>query len=112
MWLATKIGFFSVTISDVDGRAQFRARVSEDLDELRAHLEPGGIALSETLTIEYADYRHRAFVEREDLPQALAILAGTIDYPNFKSAIAKTPPQRAKLDAYHEVWSVMNTLQK
>ena len=112
MWLATKIGFFSVTISTVDGRAQFRARVQSDLDELRTFLADHSVELSETLTIGTADYRYRAFVDKERLPEALAALAESVDYSNFKGEIGRSPTQRHKLDAYHEIWDVMHRLQK
>ena len=111
MWLATKVGFFSVAISTVDGRAQFRARGAGDLDELRALLGQEGVALSETLTIKADDYRHRAFIERKDLAAAFSILAETVDYANFKSEIARHPSQCPKLNAYREVWAALHRIQ-
>ena len=42
----------------------------------------------------------------------MACLAATLDYDNFKSKIDRTPDQKSKLDAYHEIWSVMAELQR
>ncbi len=112
MWVASKIGFFSVTISKEDGPAQFRARVYGDLDELRAFLSEKGIALSETLTIPTADYRYRAFLDRDQLSAVFGALAETINYSNFKGEIGASPTQRHKLGAYHDVWEVLYRLQE
>ena len=111
MWIASTLGFFSVTLSREDGRAQFRARVRGDLDELRAFLSEKGITISETLTIPTADYRYRAFLDRDQLPAAFGTLAETIDYSNFKGEIGTRPTQRHKLGAYHEVWETLYRLQ-
>ncbi len=42
----------------------------------------------------------------------MACLASTLDYDNFKSKIGRTPDQKSKLDAYHEIWGVMAELQR
>ena len=112
MWIASTLGFFSITISPEDGRAQFRARVNGDLEELRSFLMEKGFALSETLTIPTADYRYRAFLDRSQLVEVLGYLAETIDYSNFKGEIANRPTQRHKLVSYHEVWASLFRLQE
>lgn len=35
----------------------------------------------------------------------------SVDYPNFKSRIARLPAQRQKLDAYHDLWHALYRLQ-
>ncbi len=42
----------------------------------------------------------------------MTCLAATRDYDTFKSKIGRTPDQKSKLDAYHEIWSVMAELQR
>ena len=59
-----------------------------------------------------ADYRYRVIIDQKELAQLMAVLAGTLDYGNFKSMIAATPGQRGKLHAYHEIWGVMANLKK
>jgi hypothetical protein len=40
-----------------------------------------------------------------------SVLAGGIDYPNFKSEIAVTAGQRDKLPIYHEIWHLLHEYQ-
>ncbi len=58
-----------------------------------------------------ADYRYRIVVPQSDFIEIMAKLALALDYPNFKSQIARLPDQREKLHAFHEIWSIMADLQ-
>ncbi len=58
-----------------------------------------------------ADYRFRLIVSGQALGAVFTLLAGSIDYPNFKSEVAKHPDQRRHLHLYHEVWRTMAGLQ-
>ncbi len=60
----------------------------------------------------HADYRYRCIGTEADVAQVMAGFANTLDYDNFKSKIGRTPDQKSKLDAYHEIWSVMAELQR
>ena len=60
----------------------------------------------------HADYRYRFIGSEADVAQVMACLASTLNYDNFKSKISRTPDQKSKLDAYHEIWSVMAELQR
>lgn len=108
MWIFSKFGFYSV-VQDFNSKEllHIRARVSGDLERL---LSAGGVATSVTETPD-ADYRYRAAVSRADFEQLLVKLGDAVDYPNFKSAVAKHADQAEKLDAYHEVWRTMRGLQ-
>ena len=112
MWLATKFGFYSIVQKQTsnDGPLKFhvRARIHTDLENL---LTASGLS-HEIQEWPDADYRYRVIIDQKELAQLMAVLAGTLDYGNFKSMIAATPGQRGKLHAYHEIWGVMANLQK
>lgn len=111
MWIASKYGWFSIV--QKDGHFHIRARVERDLE-----------LLAEAAVIEHpietwhdADYRYRIRIpvgEAGDAKMArvFAQLANSIDYSNFKTEIARTPSQRGKLSAYHDIWGTMMSVQK
>ena len=50
-----------------------------------------------------SDYPWRILCPAADLPRFMSTLTTSIDYGNFKSAIAASPTQRPKLSAYHDI---------
>ena len=98
MWLCTKLGFFSIVQKDPD-TFHIRARCRKDLDELAAAAGQGEPVKSYT----GSDYPWRILCKYSDLPAFMRALTHSIDYGNFKSAIAQTPTQRVKLAAYHDI---------
>lgn len=110
MWLITPVGFFSVVRKPEDiaaGTLTVRSRVRSDLDALRA-----GFLLELTPTKESTstDYRFRAQAPKAAVAAALAKLAESIDYSNFKDVVAKRQGKdRAHL--YHRVWDVLYPMQ-
>jgi len=123
MWLFTKYGFYSVVSARQgdggysqpvdDERMMVRARMRNHLESLRERfvelLGPSEIQVSQG-----TDYAYRLFVPKSNWSQVVAELANETDYDNFKSAVAKH--QGANGTAYnhalHDVWTVMNWLQK
>ena len=106
MWLMTKYGFYSI-VQKKPGEFHVRAQVRADLDALK-----GAVDLeAEVTTSKSTDYRYRMVVDQAAVSKVMAVLGESIDYSNFKSHIAATPAQRAKLHAYHEVWGIMERLQ-
>ena len=107
MWVFSTRGFLSVVADDADpSRVLVRARVREDLDrlgELLPHLEPWHDPT--------ADYAWRALVDRSEWRRALGVIAGEIDYRNFKNAVADRQGE-ARADVYERVWSVLRELQR
>jgi ADP-ribosylglycohydrolase len=101
MWIASKNGFFSI-VQHRDNTEQVlvRARVKKDLAEIfpedRIVHTPG------------ADYHWRVFATKKEMGEILLRQMVELDYPNFKGKIAKTPNQADKLEAYHQIWSVMH----
>lgn len=110
MWLLTPYGFFSIVEKPKDaerGSLTVRARVRSDLDSLRAAVLPELGAIEES---KGTDYRYRAQAPRAAVAAAMARLAETLDYSNFKNAVAdRQGAKRAKL--YHDVWDVLYRMQ-
>ena len=110
MWLLTPHGFFSVVEKPDDvarGSLTVRARVRSDLDSLRAAALPELGPIEESKS---TDYRFRARAPRVAVAAAMARLAETLDYSNFKNAVAERQgSKRAKL--YHDVWEVLYRMQ-
>lgn len=110
MWIASKLGFYSIV--NKDGHYHIRARKRADLQAL----------IKATPKFDYeieswpqADYRYRIRIPEEkfnDFAQVFATFVESIDYGNFKNEIAATPSQRDKLHAYHEIWGIMADLQR
>lgn len=107
MWLATKLGFYSI-VQKLPGEFHVRARVKKDLENLRRAC----CADWKLHTSPEADYRYRLVIGAEDVTHILLALGSGIDYSNFKSKIGDTPDQRAKLHAYHNIWGEMYQIQR
>jgi len=106
MWIASKIGFFSLV--QKDSRLHVRGRKRRDLEQLATLLGMGPRQVEEWPS---ADYRWRILLPATATVSVLGALAGTVDYPNFKSAIAASPDQAEKLGAYHSLWQDLFDLQ-
>jgi hypothetical protein len=106
MWLLIPEGFYSIVQKPGDQNLCVRARVVDDLDRLRASYLP---TLSETVETPGGDYRYRAWISRDALAEGMAEIARSLDYPNFKNAVAHRDPNRAH--AYGRVWATLGELQ-
>jgi hypothetical protein len=108
MWLFTQHGFYSIVADrDQPGRHLARARVRLDLENLKKLAGLGGTIRA---TPE-ADYGYRILLEAPELVRVMNALANTVDYPNFKAAIAKRPDQAARSATYHRIWAEAAMLQ-
>jgi hypothetical protein len=107
MWIASHFGFFSIVFKE--GHWHVRARQKSELEELTG-------AAKLTAKIEewpQADYRWRVRLkDGADLERVFDALRESVTYSNFKSHIGTLPKQRAKLPAYHELWSGLYAIQK
>ena len=123
MWIFTKHGFFSAVCArqgngehgqlvDPD-RIMVRARVRGHLDALKQRFTDllGECEIQESIGTDYA---YRLFVQKTAWVQVLSELAEETDYDNFKSEVARHQGKAgiAYERSLHEVWSVMNKLQK
>lgn len=59
---------------------------------------------------ENADYKYRSYISRENVANVISNELLKIDYDNFKSSVSKDESNRAQ--AYMNVWSSLNKLQK
>lgn len=123
MWIFTKYGFYSAVCSrQGDGkhnqpvdpnRIMVRTRLREHLENLKKQF-PDLLSESDIKEFTGTDYAFRIFVAKADWSKVLVGLNEDVDYDNFKSEVAKYqgPNLNAYQQALHDVWSVMNRLQK
>lgn len=106
MWLFTTQGFYSVVAHRRDpDKLLVRARAREDLEALREQIPEIRIHSDRE-----ADYRWRAVVSRAEWVKAVALLAASIDYDNFKAAVAERQGS-ARHRVYQHVWGELLSLQ-
>lgn len=110
MWLITPAGFYSIVEKPADrkmNRLTIRARVRSDLVTLKRDYLP---SLGSVRDSSDTDYRYRATALRREVGQALARMAATLNYANFKSEVAmRQGAERAHV--YHDVWEALYDLQ-
>lgn len=123
MWIFTKHGFFSAVCAREENgkhgqlidpnRIMVRARVRDHLESLKKRFPE---LLGECKIQEFigTDYAFRLFVQKSAWMQVVSGLAEETDYDNFKSEVARHQGRAgaAYEHSLHEVWSVMNRLQK
>ena len=89
-----------------DHTLTIRARVYDDLVRLRAYLPD----MSDIISSEDSDYKHRAVADREAVMAAMSKLTADIDYDNFKNEVgSRQGYERAAV--YGDVWHVLYRLQ-
>ena len=113
MWLITTQGFLSV-VKNSDSRGAddvllVRARVRTDLERFADFAARRG-ARPAVVESPDADYGFRLTTSRENLSAFLAGQIDALDYPNFKSAVAKTDAARAHV--YMGVWTALHKLRE
>lgn len=116
MWIASRHGFYSVVFKADESTSgkeviHIRARVKKDLLNLSELCKQHAISLGGYNRVQrsYAggDYPWRMIVPKREFFNVMSVLASDLDYPNFKSEVAKQPDQREKLNAYHYLWHSM-----
>jgi len=107
MWLMTDFGFFSIVQKEGEANLTVRARVKQDLQNLKERCLPAVGPIEET---EYADYRFRVRVPREAFAEALRDIALDIEYPNFKNSVA-SKQGKARARVYEDVWRRLHGLR-
>ena len=107
MWLFTTVGFFSVVQKAGQPHLTVRARVADDLDQLRAKYMP---TLSGTIQHAGTDYPYRATISHEDFAVGLAGIARDIHYSNFKNEVYDKQGYKRE-ELYSKVWGVLKKLE-
>jgi hypothetical protein len=108
MWLAAVTGLYSVVKKGAPGEYQVRARVKGDLENLCGRI---GFPNSRIITTPAGDYAFRLVVSEEELGLILESLRASIEYPNFKNAVARVPGQEKHEIMYHKWWADAAKLQ-
>jgi 8-oxo-dGTP pyrophosphatase MutT (NUDIX family) len=103
MWLFTNIGFFSAVQKPGTDFLTVRARVKQDLDNLREKYLPH---LSATQAKGGTDYPWRATVSHADFAAALGKIAMDIDYSNYKNEVTARQG-KARASRYGKVWQAL-----
>lgn len=104
MWLFTRHGFFSATMSPTKkGHMQLRARTQQDLRKLIVAF-PDQLRQSRIIETPKADYRWRIVMTPSKWVVLAMKLAEDIDYGNFKNAAAANGIDTTP---HHQVWSIM-----
>jgi 8-oxo-dGTP pyrophosphatase MutT (NUDIX family) len=103
MWLFTTIGFFSAVQKPGTDFITIRARVRNDLDNLRDKYLPD---LTTTIAKAGTDYPWRATVSHVKFAEAISKIALDIDYGNFKDEVAKHQG-KPRAHRYGKVWSAL-----
>ena len=121
MWLFTKYGFYSVVCARQDDggygqpidedRLMVRARLRQHLETLQTRF-PAVLGDAEILAFPGSDYAFRIFVPKAAWVKVAAEFAGEIAYDNFKAEVARGDADQGYEAALHDVWSVMNRLQR
>ena len=114
MWILTKIGFYSIIKKpshlNPDGPAVFniRGRDKDDLKRLAELISPDLAKLPVVHEYDYSDYPYRVYLHtQEEMDAVMAKLSVLIDYDNFNDTIKATPHQKAKIEPYEELWSLL-----
>lgn len=122
MWIFARYGFFSIACAQKpDGTpdkdtVMIRARRAEHLENLRDRFPAlAGIGIA---TTRGTDYRYRMILPKAVWVPVLAEMGEEQEWSNFKNEAAAYEASRGPVgeDSYstalHEVWSVMNGLQR
>lgn len=109
MWLFyPSVGFLSIVQKPGEVQLTVRARVAADLDRLRDRYLP---TLSVSVANAGTDYPFRARVSRKAFSEAMARMAGDIDYANFKNEVAKVSG-KGRAGIYSGVWTELLALEQ
>ena len=109
MWIFTKQGFFSATLSTTKrGHIQVHARRRADLEALVAAL-PDELKQSRIIEAKESDYRWHIVMTPSKWMICLMKLSEEIDYSNFKSAAHQAGHD---MEPIHKVWATMMGLQE
>lgn len=106
MWVMSNIGFFSIVQKPGDKHLTVRARVKNDLDNLRQLYLP---ELSLSVGNAGTDYPWRATVTHEAFAVAFGKMVMDIGHGNFKKEVAKKQGD-ARAVRYQKVGSALNDL--
>lgn len=111
MWLATKVGFYSVVQHKNRKNCYIvRARCREDIENLINGIP--SINNESVVETRDADYRFRLNINKYQFNALMGFLSNSVDYPNFKDEIKSSKQQKDKLSFYTKIWFTMLQFQE
>jgi hypothetical protein len=119
VWVLTSIGFYSIACANKRGTREIdpemvmiRARVRQHLLNLQKRFP--ALAIAKILALPGRDYRYRIVVPKATWVAVLKGLAEEQTWSNFKNQAARnaTETGSAYVDTLHDVWGVMQRLQR
>jgi|TARA_B100000953_G_scaffold271564_1_gene242504 hypothetical protein len=103
MWVMLNNSFLSIVENrDNSDELLVRARIKGDIERVFEN--------AAVFEVKPSDYKYRAFIDREDVQKKISKQIRGINYDNFKDSVSKTEVER--LDAYIQVWSALQRIQK
>ena len=103
MWVVLNKSFLSI-VKNRNNEKQLlvRARVNGDIEKV--------FETADVFQDANADYKYRAYIEKEIVASAISKEIINIDYDNFKNSVSKNDNERK--NSYMNVWSALYKLQK
>ena len=103
MWIVLNKSFLSIVKNRNDeNQLLVRARVKGDIEKVFEN--------ADVFEDENADYKYRAYIDRKNVADKISDELLKINYDNFKNSVSKDEYNRK--NAYMNVWSALNKLQK
>jgi hypothetical protein len=118
MWIFTRYGFYSIACASkrdgsLDGQSvMVRARCIAHLRSIQKRFP--ALAVGKILELPDHDYRYRLVISKACWTTIVGELAQEQEWSNFKDETAKYQGTsgRGYVRALHDVWAVMNRLQR
>jgi hypothetical protein len=112
VWCACTDGWFSI-VKDIQepGRMLIRARCENDINNLFTKYAKACPSMRKPTADNARDYRYRLSISKPDWVKLAGLLAESVEYPNFKSAVHQRADQQNKDAAYMEIWALMREVQ-
>lgn len=108
MWICSQLGFYSI-VEKAPHTWHIRGRSEMDMLNL---VRACDLDEARIICTQDADYRWRIVVEKPvEFAKIFLSLAGSVDYPNFKTRVHELDDQVEKLPAYTALWAAMHRLQ-
>ena len=103
MWIVLNKSFLSIVKNrNNENDLLVRARVKGDIEKVFEN--------ADVFEDENADYKYRAYIDRKNVADKISDELLKINYDNFKNSVSKDEYNRK--NAYMNVWSALNELQK
>ena len=103
MWIVLNKSFLSIVKNrNNENELLVRARVKGDIEKVFEN--------ADVFEDENADYKYRAYIDRKNVANKISDELLKINYDNFKNSVSKDEYNRK--NAYMNVWSALNKLQK